>query len=198
MQASGCRECALGIESGDPLILRNMNKRLDPERALRTVELLDAHGINTQCTFVVGFPGESAATVERTAAFISSFPSGEKAGAIHRYYLFRFQVLPLSPVATPEKREEHGLTGVGEHWSHSTMNADEAKEAVRELFLNVRGPSHAYMELLPPEWSVAATRHVLEQRDAVQKEQLRGAPVDHTPLIAAVQNAEGQSLKKSQ
>lgn len=198
LHASGCRECALGIESGDAGILRNMNKRLDPECALQAVHLLDSHGINTQCSFIVGFPGECAATIKRTAQFLSSFPSGEKARAIHRYYLFRFQVQPLSPVATPEKREEYGLTGIGEHWAHRTMNADEAKEAVRELFLNVQGTSHAYMEWLPPqrpEWTVAATRRVLEQRDVIQKERLRNEPGDLTPLLEAVRDAEREAKK---
>ena len=87
LRTSGCRDCYLGIESGDPEILSNMNKRLDPEQALRAVELLGKNGINTHCTFVVGFPGECSRSIERTAALISSFPSGDHANAIHRYNL---------------------------------------------------------------------------------------------------------------
>jgi len=178
MRESGCRECSVGIESGDPTVLENMNKRLDPERALKAVELLDANGISTQCTFVVGYPGENSASIERTAALISAFPSGVRARALQRYYLFRFQVLPLSPVASPEQRAEFGLTGTGEQWSHRTMNSDEAMEAVRQLFLRVEGPSHAYMELIPAEWPIEATRRVMEGRDAVQKNRLRGLADD--------------------
>jgi len=174
MRESGCRECLLGIESGDPQVLRSMNKRLDPVRAMRTVELLDARGINTQCSFVVGFPGECTASVERTAAFISALPSGPGAKALHRYYLFRFEAVPLCPAASRESRSRFGLTGVGEQWSHNTMNSEEAREALREIFLKVQGPSHMYLEHAPPEWPVDRLRQVVELRDALQKERLRG------------------------
>jgi radical SAM superfamily enzyme YgiQ (UPF0313 family) len=193
MRDSGCRECLLGIESGDPQVLRNMNKRLDPEQALRAVHLLDAQGIGTQCTFVVGFPGETAASLERTAALISAFPSGDRAEAIHRYYLFRFQVAPLCGVAAPDQRAQWQLKGVGEKWSHRTMSSDEARDAVRTLFLKVRGPSHMYLEMLPPEWSRASTRHVLESRDALQKERLNGALTEADAagrLLQTVREAE--------
>jgi p-methyltransferase len=174
MAESGCRECLLGIESGDPTVLKNMQKRLDPDQARRAVELLDAHGIGTQCTFVVGFPGECAASVERTAALISSFPSGERARAIHRYYLFRFEVVPLCPAAGPDRRAAYELTGVGETWAHRTMNSDEARDAMRALFEKVQGPTHMYLEHMPPDWPPAATRHVLETRDRLQKARLAG------------------------
>ena len=178
MAESGCRECLLGIESGDPTVLKNMQKRLDPDKARGAVELLDAHGIGTQCTFVVGFPGECAASIERTAALISSFPSGDRARAIHRYYLFRFEVVPLCPAASPERRAEYGLTGVGETWAHRTMNSDEARDAMRQVFEKVQGPTHMYLEHMPPDWPVAVTRRIMETRDAVQKARLMGQDGD--------------------
>lgn len=191
MRESGCRECFLGIESGDPAILANMNKRLDPDRALRAIESLDENGIHTQCTFVVGFPGECAGSIARTAAFISAMPSGDRARALQRYYLFRFQALPLSPITSPERRAMFGLTGIGDTWAHRTMNSEEARGAMRDLFLQVRGPSHMYLELLPTEWSVADARRVVEQRDEAQKEALRtGAPPRLDTVLAAVRAAE--------
>jgi radical SAM superfamily enzyme YgiQ (UPF0313 family) len=195
MRESGCRECLLGIESGDPQVLANMEKRLDPDQALRAVRLLDAQGIGTQCSFVVGFPGETAASVDRTASLLSSFPSGDGARAIHRYYLFRFQVAPLCGIAGPEQRTRWDLRGVGEQWSHRTMNSDEARAAVRELFLKVRGPSHMYLEMTPPDWPVAATRRVMETRDALQKQREQGgigAREATDTLLAAVRAAEGE------
>lgn len=194
MRASGCSECFVGVESGDPNILENMNKRLDPDRALKAIECLDANGINTQCTFVVGFPGECAASIERTAAFISAIPSGSRAKALQRYYLFRFNVLPLSPIASPERRAQFDLRGFGESWSHKTMNSQEALSAVRELFLKVKGPSHTYMELAPPEWPLAATRQVMELRDQVQKGRLQGT---ETPSLDALINAVAMAEKTS-
>jgi len=176
MRASGCRECFLGIESGDPEILSNMNKQLDPDKALRAVELLDKNGINTQCTFVVGFPGECSRSIERTAAFISAFPSGDHANAIQRYYLFRFQALPLCPVSSAAQRQRYQLEGLGEQWSHSTMDSQEALGAMRDLFLQVKGPSHTYIERVPTDWSTAQTRAVMELRDVVKKAHLNNSP----------------------
>lgn len=196
MRESGCRECLLGIESGDPRILKNMNKRLDPERATASIRLLDERGINTQCTFMVGFPGENSASIDRTVQFISALPSGDSAGAIHRYYIFRFQVAPLCPAASPESRERFGLQGIGENWSHKTMNSEEAAAAVREVFTRVHGPSHMYLELLPPDWSPAATRSVLEIRDAIQKDRLRNVDADgFARLLASVREAESIGRK---
>ncbi len=190
LRASGCEECLIGIESGDPGILANMRKRLDPAQAIEAVERLDARGISTMCTFVIGFPGESAATLARTAALISAFPSGERARAMHRYYMFPFNVVPLCPVAGPERRAAYGLEGLGEHWRHNTMNAEEAVLALGEVFRQVRGPTHVYLEHRPPGWSVAATRRVMEQRDCLQKARLAGLPSDPAPLLDAVRQAE--------
>ena len=173
-----------------------MGKKLAPERALQAVQRLDAHGIGTQCTFVVGFPGECAASLERTAQFISAMPSGESARGIHRYYMFRFELVPLCPAATPERRAEFGLTGIGEAWAHNTMNADEAREAMRTIFLAAEGPSHTYVERAPQEWTVAAARRVMELRDRLQKQRLRaGGEVDLRPLLAAVRDAEPKSAE---
>ena len=73
------------------------------------------------------------------------------------------------------------------------MNSEEAREAVRSLFLKVRGPSHMYLEMLPPEWPRPAVRRVLEARDALQKDRLAGAltEADATArLLSAVGEAE--------
>ena len=190
---SGCRECLLGIESADPNVLRNMQKRLDPERALEAIWLLDARGIRTQCTFVVGFPGECAKSLDNTVAFLSALPSGDAARVFHRYYLFRFQISPLAPIATPERRAETGLVGLGEAWSHATMNADEALDAVHDVFRRVSGPTHMYMEHCPPEWSIKTTRRVLETREHIQKTTPLGQTPDMAPLLDAVRCAEASA-----
>ncbi len=169
LRESGCRECILGIESGSAEILKNMDKQLSPERTLKAVECLDAQGIRTQGTFVVGFPGETSKTIQETADFISAFPSGPNANALHRYYIFRLQVLPLIPAASRAGREKWKLRGMGEDWSHFTMNSEDAGAAMRDLFMSVKGPTHVYPEFIPDEWTAAQAREVLECRDELQK-----------------------------
>lgn len=170
LRESGCRECLLGIESGSPVILQNMVKQLDPEKALKTIHHLDRNGISTQTTFVVGFPGEDSNTIEETVQFISSYPSD----AIHRYYLFPLIVFPLSPVSTPDNRAKWKLQGVGFQWSHLTMTSADALDAVKDIFLQVRGPSHVYPELLPADWPKDAIRRVLILRDDLRRQELTG------------------------
>ena len=174
LKESGCKEILLGIESGDPTVLANMNKGTDPEQVLKAIHQLDSVGIRTQNTFVVGFPGECSRSIENTAAFISSIPSGKSAQAFHRYYLFKFLVSPLSPVASPELRKKFALRGIVGNWSHSTMKSKEVLGVMRELFLKIEGPSHMYPETFPDECDVTKTRNIIELRDVVQKQKLRG------------------------
>lgn len=191
LKDSGCKEVLLGIESGDPQILINMNKGIDPEKALKAIQSLDSVGIRTQSTFVVGFPGECSRSIEDTASFISSFPSGDSARVFHRYYLFKFMVSPLSPIAYPDLRKKFSLKGIAGNWSHNTMNSKEVINAMRELFLKIKGPSHLYMETFPDDWDNTNIRRVIELRDVVQKEKLQShAAGNLEKLIAAVQSAQ--------
>jgi p-methyltransferase len=191
LKDSGCQEVLLGIESGDPQILINMNKGTDPGKALKAIQSLDSAGIRTESTFVVGFPGEGSKSIENTASFISSFPSGDNARVFHRYYLFKFMVSPLSPIASPEMRSKFSLRGIAGNWSHNTMNSKEASNAMRDLFLKVKGPSHLYMETFPHNWDNASIRKVIELRDVVQKEKLQSHGAGNLEkLISAVQSAE--------
>ncbi|MBN1799389.1 MAG: radical SAM protein [Spirochaetales bacterium] len=184
MRVSGCIGCSLGIESGDALILKNMNKKVDIEYALKVIEILDNVGINTLSTYIVGFPGETTSSIERTAQFISSIPSGKYAHATHLYYLFRFEVTPLSPVSRKAERIKYNLKGIGEKWSHNTMNSEEAKEAICKIFLKVNGPSHLYFESLPKEWTKNKINNFLEMRDSLQKKYLHdNKPIDIACLI---------------
>ena len=193
LRNSGCRELLLGMESGDPDVLRNMNKNLDLDKALKSIHYLDSVGIRTQCTFVVGFPGECSKSIDKTAAFISALPSGDSAVTFHRYYLFRFMLSPLSPIAEAEQRKQFELSGIGSRWSHKTMTANEATDAMRELFLRVKGSSHMYLEHLPEEWTDKTIRKIIEQRDVVQKAKLeRNNVIGLGDLLSSVREADRQ------
>lgn len=56
------------------------------------------------------------------------------------------------------------------------MDSEEAVCAMRDLFLQVDGPSHTYIEHVPSDWSIAKTRRVMEFRDVVKKAQLTSNP----------------------
>lgn len=138
---SGCRECLLGVESGDEELLRRMNKKTTPQDVLRAVGALNRVGINTQSTFLVGFPGETETTVRHTIDLLNAYPTGGP--GIHVYYPFFLLVTPLAPVASPELRARYGLKGYLDRWSHDTMRSEQAAEAVLEIC------DHADMALSP-------------------------------------------------
>jgi len=189
MKESGCQGCSFGIESADIQILKNMNKKIDIDKALQRFAILDSVGINTLSTFIVGFPGETSESIGRTADFISSIPSGPNTHATHQYYIFRFEVSALSPISQPEQRIKYNLKGIGERWSHITMDSEEAKAAIKKIFLKVNGPAHLYLESIPDNWTIKKTNKFIELRDLIQKEYLiKNNPIDISCLLNMLSN----------
>ena len=66
MKEAGCRRVYLGLESGSQATLKLMNKQVTVEDGVRTVHLYREAGIETAGFFIVGYPGESAASIEET------------------------------------------------------------------------------------------------------------------------------------
>ncbi len=69
MKEAGCRLLIVGFESGDPQILKNIKKGATLEQARRFTR--DAHklGLVIHGDFIIGLPGETRETIERTIAF---------------------------------------------------------------------------------------------------------------------------------
>ncbi|MFW9788954.1 MAG: B12-binding domain-containing radical SAM protein [Candidatus Thorarchaeota archaeon] len=72
MAKAGCAQIFFGIESGNERMLKVMNKRIvltDVERAIRSAK---SAGISTGGFFILGYPGESDASLIETLRFSSS------------------------------------------------------------------------------------------------------------------------------
>ena len=70
MKKSGCYQLNFGIESGDPNVLKNIiHKPLSLDRVRKVVDCSKKLGIWTHGFFVIGFPGESAESVQQTINF---------------------------------------------------------------------------------------------------------------------------------
>lgn len=136
LRLSGCWECLLGVESGDEEILRRMNKRTNPDAILRAVSSLNQVGINTQSTFLVGFPGETDRSIQNTIDMLNAYPT--EGPGIHVHYPFFFLVAPLAQVASTESRAKYQLKGYLDEWSHCTMTSREAKQQVRRVCDSVK------------------------------------------------------------
>jgi anaerobic magnesium-protoporphyrin IX monomethyl ester cyclase len=74
MRRAGCWHISYGIESGDPDILKAMHKHLDVEQIRQALTWSRESGMRTKGFFIVGFPGETPASLARTKAFACSLP----------------------------------------------------------------------------------------------------------------------------
>jgi p-methyltransferase len=129
MARSGCKGVFLGIESGSPRILQNMNKASTIEKYAYGTRRLREHGILTFGSFIAGFPGETAETIQETIDFIRNNPLD--------YY--RAQLWYCEP-GTPIQRdaEKYKIEGEGFVWKHETMNNKQAMEHIRRMFLEIK------------------------------------------------------------
>src|SRR5215831_10806288 len=69
MKAAGCRLLIVGFESGDPQILENIKKGATIEQARTFMQHCKRLGIVVHGDFIIGLPGETPQTIERTFQF---------------------------------------------------------------------------------------------------------------------------------
>jgi p-methyltransferase len=143
LRQAGCIEVQLGLESADPQILKNMNKKASPELYDRVLRKLLASGINCSCYFIFGFPGETEESAQRTRDFIKSFDGQHYEGNLC-WSMFPFTLIPLSPIYEPGARRKYGLSGYLHKWQHATMNSDQAREQVLKTFLEIENSGPIY------------------------------------------------------
>ena len=72
MARAGCKEVALGFESGCERILRSMNKKYNLNEVRKTSEMLADYGIRQMGFLLLGGPGETRESVEESIAFADS------------------------------------------------------------------------------------------------------------------------------
>jgi radical SAM superfamily enzyme YgiQ (UPF0313 family) len=130
MAESKCGGVFLGIESGDQSVLDNMNKSVKVERYVRGIRELNQRGITTFASLIIGFPGETAQTVQNTLDFIEA--------ARPTYYRAELYYHGMN---TPihERAREFEIKGAGYGWRHRTMDWKEAARQVERLYRAIRG-----------------------------------------------------------
>lgn len=138
MQKSGCTGVFLGIESGDPTVLKNMCKGAKVEQYLYAMRALRQHQITMFASFIVGFPGETEASLRTTACFIDE--------ARPDYLeLEPFFYDPAAPVAQEAKKFE--LNGSALHWTHATMTSYQAVYYRRWLLRRLMASGHTWCDV---------------------------------------------------
>jgi anaerobic magnesium-protoporphyrin IX monomethyl ester cyclase len=136
LKQAGCIEVQLGIESADPQVLKNMNKKADIKTYDAVLHDLLAAGIHCSCYFISGFPGETQESAQRTRDFIKNHEFSKFNGNLS-WSIFPFVLAPLSPVFDPETRKKFGLKGYMNKWQHNTMNSDQSVEEIMKTFFEL-------------------------------------------------------------
>jgi radical SAM PhpK family P-methyltransferase len=138
MAESGCKGVFLGIESGSPTILKNMSKAATVEKYEEGIRQLKARGVTTFGSFILGFPGETDATVAETVDFIKRTKPD----------FYRVQCW-YCEAGTPidRQRAKYGINGDGFVWEHATMDSLTAMDHIERIFLTIH--DSAWL----PQWS---------------------------------------------
>jgi anaerobic magnesium-protoporphyrin IX monomethyl ester cyclase len=69
LKSAGLKRTAFGVESGDPDILLSIDKKIDHDTIRRAFKNAKAVGLETIGFFIIGLPGETEETMERTIQF---------------------------------------------------------------------------------------------------------------------------------
>jgi anaerobic magnesium-protoporphyrin IX monomethyl ester cyclase len=69
LKAAGLKRTAFGVESGDPDILLSIDKKIDHDTIRRAFKNAKGVGLETIGFFIIGLPGETEETMERTIKF---------------------------------------------------------------------------------------------------------------------------------
>ena len=70
LKLSGCQVASIGVETGDPVLLQKINKRMSLETLERATQILQKNGIHVKYFLMVGLPGQDWASVLKTAQIL--------------------------------------------------------------------------------------------------------------------------------
>lgn len=72
MKMAGCHTIAIGMESSDSTVLKNIRKNITPKQIKDAVRLIKEEGINPLVYCVIGFQGETRESVMKTVSFLKT------------------------------------------------------------------------------------------------------------------------------
>jgi hypothetical protein len=150
-----------------------MRKRSNPEATRAGIDSLTGAGVHVLASLVLGFPGETRASLDASVAFLNGLRRDAR-GRVE-YMVFPFYLLPGAPVDGPERRRELGLTGLLDRWRHATMSAEDVHSTWAPYFFRGVDASYYHGGENSFLWSAARRNHATLQRKAVTVAFLDGA-----------------------
>ena len=90
MKETGVWRLALGVESGNEEVLKQINKRTTKDQTRRAIDKLARARIQSESFFIMGFPGETEEQIQETADFIQEL----KGLGLSEISVFQFKPYP--------------------------------------------------------------------------------------------------------
>jgi anaerobic magnesium-protoporphyrin IX monomethyl ester cyclase len=114
LKRSGLRRVLVGVESGSQAMLDWMHKDIRLEQVIASAEKCLQHGIAAQFPFIVGFPGESEASVQATLDFAKRLRAMSPAFQTPFFY---FKPYPGSTITEAAVRDGYALPRTLDEWA---------------------------------------------------------------------------------
>lgn len=131
MRQAGCDSISFGIESGNPEMLKRVQKGITLDQARHAVRLCREAGIEPHASFIAGLPGENRQTLEDTSRF------AEELGVEYGYHV----LAPFPGTTLREQVEQYDLEILTDNWDlydanraivrTSALSADDIDAFVR-------------------------------------------------------------------
>lgn len=131
MFKAGCRAITFGMESADRGVLQNMNKGLSEAKMkefMSIVKHMRAIGMIANINIIVGFPGETKESVQRTIDFL--LEAKPIAYSMSKFFLERGTDIW-------KNRKKFGLRGGMYKWEHNGMKSAQLDDMLRRIFTAV-------------------------------------------------------------
>jgi len=134
MNRAGCEWVLFGVESADEGILKTIKKGTTPDEVRRGVKIAFEAGINVFNSFILGLPGESWDTAQKSLAFGDELC--QKYGAKYGFHMLS----PLPGTEIYERAKDYGIRILSRDWARynanepitatATMSPEMVKEAM--------------------------------------------------------------------
>ena len=146
MKRAGCNMVLFGVESADEGILKTIRKGLIPDDVRNGVRIATGAGIQVYCSFIIGLPGESPDTIQKSIAFTDEI--NRDYGAEYGYHMLS----PLPGTELYEKAADYGLRLLSRDWADFDANRPivETETMTREMAIEAMA---YYDELVEHAWA---------------------------------------------
>ncbi len=163
LKESGCAVVHLALENADNEILKRMNKKITVEQFLECIKIAKGFGLIPNVSAMLGQPGESKETIEKTASIILDVLDESNPWATISYFLLR--IYPGSPLYKEAKASGFFKDDLEFYQRHLAgkpiwmcgIPIEKAKSIVGNVGNIIQKLSHAYMSGSKKQGSIKFT-----------------------------------------